>query len=60
MGLVCGQSIQYEHLEPLAKYDLALIRRIFHSQKTFFNEEYYLKITSQCQFLTFIKKQNRN
>lgn len=59
LGLACGQQIQYEHLAHLRKYDLALLRRLFHSQKIFFSSGYYEKISSACQNLTFVLKQQR-
>lgn len=59
LGLACGQQIQYEHLAPLLKYDLALVRRIFHAQKKFFNAEYYEKISSASQMLAFMKRSER-
>lgn len=59
LGLACGQQIQYEHLGALAKYDLALLRRLFHSQKVFFSPAYFEKIALSCQMLTFIKRQQR-
>jgi len=57
LGLSCGQQIQYEHLRALAKYELALLRRVFHSQKAFFSSAYFEKISSSCQMLTFMKRQ---
>jgi len=59
LGLACGQQIQYEHLAPLLKYDLALVRRIFHAQKKYFGSEYYDKISSMSQMLAFIKQSKR-
>jgi hypothetical protein len=60
LGLVAGQLIQYEHLAPLDKHGIALLRRIFHSQKRFFNDTYFQKISSAIQFLEFVRKQQRN
>lgn len=59
LGLVAGQQIQYEHLEPLDKYGVALYRRIFHSQKKYFGEAYFDKISSNVQFLAFQLAQRR-
>jgi hypothetical protein len=59
LGLACGQQIQYEHMEPLDKHNLAMTRRIFHSQKGYFSDEYCEKISSISQMLTFIKRQER-
>jgi hypothetical protein len=58
LGLIAGQSIQYEHLSPLDKHVLSLFRRIFHQQKQFFNLNYFDKISSASQFLLFQMKQN--
>lgn len=59
LGLIAGQLIQYEHLAPLEKYDIALLRRIFHSQKQYFGTVYFDKISSAVQFLAFQKRQTR-
>ena len=56
LGLVAGQSIQYEHLAPLAKHELALTRRIFHAQKEMLSSTYFEKISSACQWLTFLQR----
>jgi len=56
LGLVAGQSIQYEHLAPLAKHELALTRRIFHAQKDVLSSTYFEKISSACQWLTFLQR----
>lgn len=60
LGLVAGQQIQYEHLAPLGKHEVALFRRIFHSQRAFFGDAYYDKISSAVQFLAFQKAQQRH
>lgn len=57
LGLVAGQQIQYEHLSPLDKGGIAIFRRIFYSQKKYFAESYFDKITSAVQFLEFKRKQ---
>lgn len=59
LGLACGQQIQYAHLASLKRYELALLRRLFHSQKFFFSASYFEKISSACQMLTFVLKQQR-
>ena len=59
LGLVAGQSIQYEHLNKLTKHQLALTRRIFHAQKSVLAECYYEKISNACQMLTFLKQRER-
>jgi hypothetical protein len=59
LGLVCGQQIQYEHLSVLGKHELALVNRIFHKQKEFFNEGYFDKIQSAAQMLMFVKRQRQ-
>ena len=59
LGIIAGQSIQYEHLAPLDKHTLPLVRRIFHQQKEYFAPEYFEKISSASQFLTFQMRQQR-
>ena len=59
LGLVCGQQIQYAHLNKLEKYELALLNRIFHSQKKYFNSVYYDKICSSSQLQMFMHKLGR-
>lgn len=59
LALVAGQSVQYEHLAPLDKHSLALTRRIFHAQKGMVSDTYYDKISSACQMLLFVKRNQR-
>lgn len=59
LALVAGQSVQYEHLAPLDKHSLALTRRIFHAQKGMVSDTYYEKISSACQMLSFVKRNQR-
>lgn len=58
LGLVAGQSIQYEHLLSIEKHTLSFYQRIFHSQKVYFSENYFDKISSAAQFLRFMAKQS--
>ena len=57
MGLVAGQQVQYEHLEPLTKHQVAFYRRVFHSQKDYFAAPYFDKISSAVQFMAYRKAQ---
>jgi hypothetical protein len=60
LGLVAGQQIQYEHLEALDKHKLGLYRRIFHRQRDLLSEEYFEKISSASQFLSFKLKNKQS
>jgi len=54
VGLTAGQSIQYEHLKSMDNHTVALFRRIFHSQKLYFE-----KISSAVQMIIFKNKQKK-
>ena len=56
LGLVAGQQIQYSHLSPLSKHQLALTRRILHAKRAWLSDTYFDKVSSQCQMLAFVEK----
>jgi hypothetical protein len=59
LGLVAGQQVQYEHLSPLDKNQVALYRRMFYKHKHYFSEAYAEKISSKVQFLAFQLQRNK-
>lgn len=60
LGLIAGLQIQYDHFSPLTVHTLGLYRRIFYSQKSYFNDGYFDKISDACQSIAFVLKQKKN